>query len=236
LAERSDSRVSATSEVTLRGKTPLALVGACTLALVIAAGAGAWRLFWPSRSPATTRAVVGETLLALPTGYFRPASRGGGRLEKLQLAAFFPDFTPAGDLGDVNSATNLADRYEKLVFVTIEQSDASLDPADRPVKLYARFLDPEGWTHPGGLIARAFLAGSPFEGEELYFIAPEGREFAARCGKPDEARKTPNFCIDDFRVDQLAVELRFSANLLSEWQTLMSGARGLIESGRRAGS
>jgi hypothetical protein len=220
----------------LRGRILFALVGLGALVLIVGAGVGAWRVFWPGQAPATTRATVGETSFALPTGYFRPASRGGGKLEKMQLAAFFPDFTPAGDLNDITSATNLGERYERLVFVTIAQSDASLDPADRPIKLYARFLDPEGWTHPGGLIARAFLPGSPFEGEELYFIAPEGREFAARCGKPDEARKSPNFCIDDFRVDKLVVELRFSANLLSEWQALMSGARGLVESGRRAGS
>ena len=46
-----------------------------------------------------------------------------------------------------------------------------------------RFLEPDGWSHPGGLIARAFQAGSPFEGQELYFVAPEGRVFAARCAK-----------------------------------------------------
>jgi hypothetical protein len=222
--------------VLLRDKIALVLVGLCAFALIIGAGLGAWRVFWPSRTPATTKAFIGETALALPSGYFRPSSRGGGRLEKLELAAFFPDFTPAGELADISSATNLAERYERLVFVTVSEFDGALDPADRPAKLYARFLDPEGWSHPGGLIARAFLPGSPFEGEELYFIAPEGREFAARCGKPDEARKTPNFCIDDFRVDKLTVELRFSANLLSEWQKLMSGARGLIESGRRPGS
>jgi hypothetical protein len=217
----------------LRDKFVVLLIGVCAFALIAGAGFGAWRALTPSRPPAIIQARVGASTFALPSGYFRPSSRDGGALKKLELAAFFPDFTPAGDLSDVNSATNLAERYEKLVFVTIAEFDSSVDPADRPIKLYARFLDPEGWSHPGGLIARAFLPGSPFEGEELYFIAPEGREFAARCSKPDEARKTPNFCIDDFRVDDLNIELRFSANLLSEWQRLMTGVRGLVESARR---
>ena len=67
----------------------------------------------------------------------------------------------------------------------------------------------------------------------MYFVAPEGRVFAARCGRPDQTRKTPNSCIYDFRVDNLDVELRFSAALLSEWEKLSAGARGLIEAARR---
>jgi len=217
----------------LRAKIAGLILGLCAAALVAGAGFAAWRALRPSAAPAIVHAFIGASAITLPSGYFRPSSIGGGRLEKLELAAFFPDFTAAGDLADVNSMTNLDERFQKLVFVTITEADSSLDPADRPVKLYARFLDPEEWTHPGGLIARAFLPGSPFEGEELYFVAPEGREFAARCGKPDEARKTPNSCIEDFRIEELNIELRFSANLLSEWEKLMAGAKGLIESARR---
>ena len=213
-------------------KIAIVLLAVSLLPLPVAGGYGLWRKLHPVHPHATTLASVGVSAFKLPSGYFRPRSRGGGRLDKLELAAFFPDFTPAGDLSDVARDTDLGERHDRLVFVTITEADLTLDPADRPVKLYARFLDPNEWTHPGGLIARGFIAGSPFEGEELYFAAPEGREFAARCGKPDQSRPTPNFCIDDFRLDELNVELRFSANLLSEWEKLMAGARGLIQSGR----
>lgn len=214
----------------MRAKLFAVLLGLCALAA--AGGYGAWLTLRPVQGPATTQAVVGVSSFTLPSGYFRPASRAGGRLDKLELAAFFPDFTPAGDPTDIVGVTDLAERHDKLVFVTISEADLTLDPADRPVKLYARFLEPDEWTHPGGLIARGFVAGSPFEGEELYFAAPEGREFAARCGRPDQNRTIPNFCVDDFRLDELNVELRFSANLLSEWEKLVAGARGLIQSGR----
>jgi hypothetical protein len=210
------------------------LLGVSALPLPVAGGYVFWRTLHPASAPASTiQASVGASSFTLPNGYFRAASRNGGRFERLDIAAFYPDFAPAGDLGDIVSATDLAERHDRLVFVTIRQADLTLDPADRPVKLYARFLDPNEWTHPGGLIARGFLAGSPFEGEELYFAAPEGREFAARCGQPDQHRTTPNFCIEDFRLDELNVELRFSANLLSEWEKLMAGARGLLQSARR---
>lgn len=207
--------------------------GVAAVAL-LAAGAGLLGYF-PHRvdAPPTSRVFIGPARLILLNGYFRPQSRGGGFLDQLALAAFFPDFTPAGEVSDVTRDTNLAERFEKLVFITIKPSDSSLDPADRPAKLYARFLEPDGWSHPGGLVARAFQAGSPFEGQELYFVAPEGRNFAARCRRPDQTQKTPNSCIYDFRVNDLDVELRFSAALLSEWEKLNAGARGLIEAARR---
>jgi hypothetical protein len=171
----------------------------------------------------------------LLSGYFRPSSRDGGRLDRLDLAAFFPDFTPAGAANDIDAQTDLAERYQKLVFVTVRPADSELDPAERPSKLYARFLEPDQWSHPGGLVASAFQAGSPFEGQELYFAAPEGRAFAARCRRSDQTRTTPNSCTYDFRVDGLDIELRFSAALLSEWEKLSAGARGLIEAARRQG-
>ncbi len=208
-------------------------VSAAAVALLVG-GAGLFAAL-PRRAeaPTTSRTFVGAARLTLPSGYFRPQSRGGGALDQLALAAFFPDFAPAGEVSDVSRDTNLADRFEKLVFITIRPSDSGLDPADRPAKLYARFLEPDGWSHPGGLVARAFQAGSPFEGQELYFVAPEGRDFAARCRLPNQTQKTPNSCIYDFRLGDLDVEMRFSAALLSEWEKLNAGARGLIETARR---
>jgi len=176
---------------------------------------------------------LGAERLTLQSAYLRPSSRHGGAIDALELAAFFPDFSPAGDLSDVTASADLAERFQRIVFVTAKPSEASLDPAERTVRLYQRFLEENSWSHPGGLIARAFLDGSPFEGDELYYVAPEGREFAARCRRPDPERKTPNTCIYDFRLGGLDVEMRFSAALLAEWASLKAGARGLIEAARR---
>lgn len=208
-------------------------IGAAALALSLV-GAG---VFFYAKSvrqePATRQVIVGATRFTLLSGYFRPSSREGGHRDSLELAAFFPDFAPAGETNDIDGKTDLYERFQKLVFITIAPADSSLDPAERPSKLYARFLGPDQWSHPGGLVASAFEAGSPFEGQELYFVAPDGRAFAARCGRPDQSQKTPNSCIYDFRVDGLDVELRFPAALLSEWEKLNAGARGLIEAARR---
>jgi hypothetical protein len=211
----------------------LLIVLAVVAALAAAGGAAMFFRARPEATPQVRSVSVGPANFTLLTSYLRPASRGGGRLDQLDLAAFFPDFAPAGAVSDIKGDTDLAERFEKLVFVSIKPADSNLDPAERPAKLYARFLEADEWSHPGGLVARAFQDGSPFEGQELYFVAPEGRDFAARCGKPDSSRKTPNACIYDFRLDGLDVELRFSAAILSEWEKLNAGARGLIEAARR---
>jgi len=217
----------------VRFGSPTLLIGLGALALAGVAAmtfAPRFRAHEPPRSVAVT---LGAERLALSSAYLKPNARQGGAVDALDLAAFFPDFSPAGDIGDVDAHTDLAERFARIVFVTAKPSDSSLDPAERPAKLYQRFLDENSWSHPGGLVARAFVEGSPFEGDELYYVAPEGREFAARCRRPDPARKTPNTCIYDFRLGDLDVEMRFSAALLAEWATLKAGVRGLIEAARR---
>jgi hypothetical protein len=214
---------------------------ALTLLLVVIAalaglGAGAYRLsayLRPAPNNGLRQVSVGTTIFSLRGAYLRPSSSSGERLDELDLAAFFPGFAPAGDAGDVRVQTDLGERFQRIVFISIRPSDSGLDPAERLTRLYPRFLDTDQWTHPGGLVARAFQKGSPFENEELYFAAPEGRAFAARCQQPDQTRKTPNTCAYDFRLGDLDVELRFSAALLSDWEALNAGARGLIESARR---
>jgi hypothetical protein len=204
----------------------VALVAAVALALV-GAGVLAYRQL-AAPAPRFAVATVGGERLRLASAYLRPSRAG-----ELEIVAFFPDFTPAGGFADVAAATDLDDRFARLVFVGLKPADPALDPAERTARLYQRFLDDNSWSHPGGLVARAFVDGSPFEGDELFYVAPEGRDFAARCRRPDPARKTPNTCIAEFRLGDLDVELRFAASLLSQWSALKEGARGLIEAAKR---
>jgi hypothetical protein len=203
---------------------PVAIVVALAL---VGVGALAYRQL---AAPASGFAAVtgGDERLKLARGYLRPSGDGAA-----QLVAFFPDFSPAGGFADVAAATDLDDRFARLVFIGLKPADPTLDPAERTARLYQRFLDETSWSHPGGLVARAFVDGSPFEGDELFYVAPEGRDFAARCRRPDPSRKTPNTCIAVFRLGDFDVELRFAASLLSQWSALQEGARGLIESAKR---
>ncbi len=186
-----------------------------------------------SRAPEPERAVaveVGGETLTLSSSYWRASGRDGGGAE---IAAFFPDFKPAGGVADITARTDLHERFQRLVFLSPRPADPMLDPSDRTERLYERFLVSTAWSHPGGLTAREFEDGSPFEGDELFYIQPEGRQFAARCRRPDPSRRTPNTCISVFRSGGLDIEMRFAASLLGDWETLLAGARGLIEAARR---
>jgi len=206
------------------------------LAAAVLAG-GAYAVFAWSRAahdePHIVEATVGQAKLAMLSRFLRPSSRHDGPTTALEAAAFFPGFAPAGDFDDVTAKTDLDRRLAETVFIVVRPPDASLDPADRTARLYERFLEDDAWSHPGGLIARAFADDSPFRGDELYFTAPEGREFAARCSKPDPTAKTPNTCLAEIRMGDVDVEMRFAAALLSEWRALRDGARGLIAAARR---
>jgi hypothetical protein len=192
-------------------------------------GVGALAFYWlAAPAPRFAVATVGAERLTLASAYLRPSGDGA-----TELVAFFPDFAPAGGFADVAAATDLDDRFARVVFIEVRPADPAFDPAERTALLYQRFLDESSWSHPGGLVARAFVDGSPFAGDELYYVAPEGRDFAARCRRPDPSRKTPNTCIAEFRFGDLDVELRFAASLLSQWSALKEGARGLIESAKR---
>lgn len=176
---------------------------------------------------------IGTEHLTVPSAYLRPGARGGEAGGSVELAAFYPGFRPAGGVDDISARTDISERFQRIVFLTLRPADVALDPAERTARLYERFLVETSWSHPGGLTARAFESGSPFEGDELYYVQPEGREFAARCQRPDPARKTPNTCISVLRVAGLDVEIRFVSGLLADWQKVTQGARRLVEAARR---
>jgi hypothetical protein len=221
-----ESRISAADGGRMRSRT-LALVAAVVALALVGGGLFAYRQL-TAPAPRFAVATVGAQRLTLSSAYLRPSRDG-----MVELVAFFPDFAPAGAFADVAAATNLDDRFARLVFIELKPADPALDPAERTSRLYERFLDENSWSHPGGLVARAFVDGSPFEGDELFYVAPEGRDFAARCRRPDPSRKTPNTCAADFRLGDLDVELRFAASLLAQWSALKQGALGLIETAKR---
>jgi hypothetical protein len=111
-------------------------------------------------------------------------------------------------------------------------AEESLDPQERPSKLYARFLTPEALEGPGGLVLRQFEAESPYESEELLLSPPDGRAFFARCPKAQIGAPGEE-CLSLFRDGVIDVELRYPRELLEHWETLFDGARDLLARMRR---
>ncbi len=96
---------------------------------------------------ALVRADVAGVKLAYPRAYARDdATAAGGLADRLAFIASFPAFVPlpATSQGAAPS-----------IVMTVTPKDDSLDPQERPAKLYARFLTPKSLVGPGGLVSGA---------------------------------------------------------------------------------
>jgi hypothetical protein len=178
----------------------------------------------PERLAGPLEMTIGAVRLRVDPAFLPSAGRSSADLE---LLTAFPDMRPAG--AAVNNSKPI--QADTLVVFRIGAQDLMVDPAERPAKLYARFLSQETWSHPGGLIMRRFEAGSPYDKEDLYLAPPEGRLFSARCmAPPPTPDGLPNTCVSDFRVGGLDVQMRFSPELLSSWELLVDRGRALVAS------
>ncbi|MDF2118133.1 hypothetical protein PY365_21395 [Roseiarcaceae bacterium H3SJ34-1] len=176
---------------------------------------------------------VGPSRLRLDSSYLRHQEDrdgerlDGGRLGELVIAASFDSFRPAPPIGPLRPGMMQAD--PDLIVMTLRPADPALDPADRTAKLYARFLESDTWSNPGGLVMRRFTKGSPYASEELYIAPPEGRQFAARCMRPVQPHDgLPDTCVAETRVENLDVNIRFSPDLLVNWDRVLRGVQGLV--------
>jgi len=204
------------------------------VALVLALlAAGAYRLVRQSdeAEPAIVAASLGDARLAYPPAYARDEStRYGGALDRLSFIAVVPDFSPP-QKPSADPRRRASEELDPMrVFVTLSPRDEALDPAERPSRLYARFLEGEVWSGPGGLLMRRFEPGSPYELELLYLAPPDGREFFARCPRRDAGFLGSAPCLWALRWKGLDVEARFSSALLRDWEELARGLRAFLAS------
>lgn len=199
--------------------------------LALAASALAWFRLEESGDPFRTLDIrIGRIRMAIPAGYIHDrAMRRSGEFNEIELAADARTFRPAPAYVKLTPGTENA--QQRVILITLREQDAGLDPVDRLPRLYARFLVAGHWSHPGGLIVRRFEPKSPYQHEEIYLAPPEGRLFTARCMRPRQPHDgLPNNCIAQLRMAGLDVRLRFSPEHLANWENLMSGVRGLIQS------
>lgn len=210
--------------------------GAAAVALVLGAGVvGLFLAFHDGTTRRADQAIVhlGTVTLAYPPAYARFApGRSGGIFDRVEMAFTVPDLKPAGTSTAPLKADNSIEPGERQsVFMTLRPEDEASDPADRMETLYARFLQSDVWQGENGLLMRRFEAGSPYEREELHFVPPDGRSFAARCVRPTQPPSDlPSTCLATMRLDGLDIDIRFSPTLLSRWNVLSDGVRRLVDS------
>jgi hypothetical protein len=214
-------------------RSRLTIAAAILATVSVLTAAAVWLMIPGERDNRPVIAYLSETRLTIPYDYFRfEHARLGGSLSEIDLAADARTFRPARLQSRFKPSA--ADPMAQTLFLTLIPSAGNISPAERTTRLYTRFLQPDGWSHPRGLIMRRFKNGSPYQKEDLYMAPPEGRRFAARCPQP---RKTPDgltdICMAEFRIEGIDVRLRFAADLLSDWERLLQGTQGLIRSFRR---
>lgn len=209
------------------------------IALLVCLAAAALGL-WGSREDDRRRIVesdIADAHFAFSAAYARDeATAVGGFTDRLAFAARFPDFTPQGLAVQALASNKLAERVQNTVFVTISMKDEAIDPMERPTRLYARFLEGDAWTGPGGLVMRRFEQGSPYDLEQLFIAPSDGRGFFARCPKPRPPEPgLVDTCLSIFRIGALDVELRYAPALLEHWEELFDGAQAFVDRIRSGG-
>lgn len=211
----------------------LAVIACMGLAVVAAIATPVLLLRPRSGGTNQTAAEIGPVTIVYQPAYARfGPGRGGGRLDRLELAFTFPDLRAAGEAGAaLPSDESVEPGAHQLVFLTLRKEDEAADPAERTGQIYSRFLESDVWQEEAGLVMRRFETGSPYQREELHFVPPEGRVFAARCMRPTQPPSDlPSTCLAALRLDGLDVDIRFSPTLLPQWEALTDGVRRLVTS------
>jgi hypothetical protein len=153
-------------------------------------------------------------------------------------------FLSAADMGREVGMTRLRVTWPELaaaapgntaeVHITIGPASPTTDPRAQFATL-ARFLMPGAWTNPGGLVARSFKKGSPFDAEELFMSLPDGASFFARCTADLARTWLDEGCRTVLKHGPFDITLRFPREALTEWNALSDGVRALVDSFRKPG-
>jgi hypothetical protein len=210
------------------------LVSALALLLLALLAVGAFRAASrraPGAGPTIIEASVGGAQFSYRLAFARDGTtRMGGDVDHLAFLVVFPDFSPAPPASADPKIRAAQEQDENRVFILVAPKDETIDPAARPSRLYARFLEGEVFGAPAGLMMRRFEAGSPYELEQLYLAPPDGASFFARCPKPEAGFMGAAPCLWALRRGALDVELRFSPALLEHWERLAEGTLAFLRS------
>jgi hypothetical protein len=182
-------------------------------------------------APEIVPVTINNLRINVPSDYFRGGSAPRTNLsERIDLVIRHNGMAAAG-LAPATTRDIAAHDPRELIFVAILRNDGVLDPADRPQDLYGRFLEPDAWQNPGGLLLRRFEAGSPYHDEELFIAPPDGKLFSARCRKTGKGAEATigESCIWRFRHQGADLQVRFAPELLPQWETMTTGLQRLLD-------
>lgn len=225
-----------------RGLRSLWLVLAGAAVLMAAAAAFISYILWPTwpksdiplDAPAVPVTVAGVLFNVPPAAIRAAVQRLPGAHERIDLVFLWPSLAPpaadgkaavkasAAEDGDAGPAPRTDDR----LFVTIAGLGAVLAPAVRLRTIYPRYIEAQATAGPGGLAIVPFRAGTPYEGEDLVYLAEKPEQFFALCSRPN--RTLPGTCIQERLLDAAEITLRFPRQWLDDWRNAAAGFDRLL--------
>jgi hypothetical protein len=222
-----------------RNRLAALAIAAAILALVAAFVSYLLWPTWPksqiSLDAPTVPVTVAGVLFNVPPAAIRiKVQRQPGAHERMDLVFLWPSLTPpsADALADITlpSAEDgeppPMPRIGDRLFVTIAGLGAVLPPLTRLRTIYPRYIEAQATSGPGGLAIVAFRNGTPYEGEDLIYVAETPEQFFALCSRP--TRGLPGTCTQERSLDTTVITLRFSREWLADWRNTAAGFDRLV--------
>jgi hypothetical protein len=193
-------------------------------------------VLWPTwkREPVTLGApelpiTVAGVSFNVPAAAIRVAvQRQPGPHERVDLAFLWPSLAPPQvDASDGQHAAHSSDadapatNANEPLFVTIAGLGAVLRPEQRLRTIYPQYVEAQPVAGPAELAILPFRAGTPYDGEDLIYLAANPEQFFARCTR--QAGVMPGTCIHERTIDAAVVTLRFPRQWLDDWRGVAAG-------------
>jgi hypothetical protein len=222
-----------------RGSSPV-----LALVVVFVAGAGTLvsYLLWPTwpkpairlDAPAIPITVAGVLFNVPPAAIRAAVQRQPGAHERIDLIFLWPSLAPPEPNGEIGATPAVASEDDAVpmpttddrLFVTIAGLGAVLAPAARLRTIYPRYIEAQATAGADGLAILPFRAGTPYEGEDLVYLAERPEQFFARCSRP--VRTVPGTCIHERSLDAAEITLRFPRQWLQDWRNTATGFDRLL--------
>jgi hypothetical protein len=219
-----------------KGRSLLALPFALLVLAVLAGAAFVSYLLWPRwpgapvppDAPAIPITVAGVLFNVPPAAIRVPVQRQSGPHERVDLAFLWPSLTPPlAPAKPPKGAPPAPAKGHDRLFVTIAGAGLLLPPQERLKSIYPRYVEAQAMQAHGGLAIQPFRAGTPYQGEDIVYVAVEPEQFFARCTRTG-AGPTPGTCIHERRIDTAEISLRFPRDWLDDWRGLIAGFDRLV--------
>jgi hypothetical protein len=229
--------------------SPLAVFGV----LVVAAASFVAYVLWPTwpSAPVALDApalpiTVGGVLFQVPPAAIRATvQRHAGPQERIDLAFLWPSLKAPRPDGEANGQTggkpldaNVADDETGStaktttggtggrVFVTMTALRSLLPPIERLNSIYPQYVEAKANAGADGLAILPFRAGTPYEGEDLIYVAGNPDQFFARCSR--QTGTVPGTCINERVLGDADITLRFPRDWLDHWRDVAASFDHLI--------